>query len=286
MEYDPGEITEAIYEIAQNPDVEPAKTYIEEGARLFRKEKRDILSIMEIVIGDVESTVLSELREEISDFSLPTQTQLTQSIQPTQITTRDRRAADQGIWTPPHIRPMSLVLTVRTTIERIEKLAELTRQVISHGSRLQRRQQQEARVGTMIFIGHGHSPVWRELKDFLEKRLELSVDEYTRVSNAGRTTQHRLLEMLDASTAAFLLMTGEDETSEGGLRARENVVHEVGLFQGRLGFERAVVLLEEGCQEFSNIVGLEQIRFDKGKIESAFEKIRMFLERENIIRKS
>ena len=91
--------------------------------------------------------------------------------------------------------------------------------------------------------------------------------------------------MLGSATAAFLLMTGEDETAEGKLRARENVVHEVGLFQGKLGFERAIVLLEEGCEEFSNIIGLEQIRFDKGKIDSAFEKIRMVLERESIIRK-
>jgi hypothetical protein len=30
---------------------------------------------------------------------------------------------------------------------------------------------------------------------------------------------------------------------------------------GRLGFERAIILLEDGCQEFSNIHGLGQIRF-------------------------
>jgi predicted nucleotide-binding protein len=45
-----------------------------------------------------------------------------------------------------------------------------------------------------------------------------------------------------------------------------NVIHEVGLFQGRLGFKRAIVLLEEGCKEFSNIQGLGQIRYPKGNI--------------------
>jgi hypothetical protein len=35
--------------------------------------------------------------------------------------------------------------------------------------------------------------------------------------------------------------------------------HEVGLFQGRLGFEKAIVLLEDGCEEFSNIKGLVQM---------------------------
>ena len=283
VEYDPGEVRSLINDRAKNPDTEPARAYNEEAATAYRSHKYNILSVMEILTGDLESTVLTQLQEAISQLSIPTETQLTQSVKPARGMSRDSRAAYQGIWVPPHIPPMSLVLAVNTTIERMEKLAELTRQAISHGYRLQTRLRREGRSGSMIFIGHGHSPVWRQLKDFLEERLGLSVDEYNRVSNVGRTTQYRLSEMMDTATVAFLLMTGEDVTTEGELRARENVVHEVGLFQGRLGFERAIVLLEEGCEEFSNIIGIEQIRFDKGRIDSAFEKIRMFLERENII---
>jgi hypothetical protein len=33
---------------------------------------------------------------------------------------------------------------------------------------------------------------------------------------------------------------GEDATAEGSTRARQNVVHEVGLFQGCLGFSSGV----------------------------------------------
>lgn len=65
--------------------------------------------------------------------------------------------------------------------------------------------------------------------------------------------------------------------------ARENVVHEVGLFQGHLGFRKAIILLEEGCSEFSNIVGLSQIRFPQSNISACFEEIRLVLEREGII---
>ena len=82
---------------------------------------------------------------------------------------------------------------------------------------------------------------------------------------------------------AFLVMTAEDEQTDGTLHARENVIHEAGLFQGKLGFERAIILLEEGCQEFSNIHGLGQIRFPKGNIKAAFEDIREVLKREGII---
>jgi predicted nucleotide-binding protein len=88
--------------------------------------------------------------------------------------------------------------------------------------------------------------------------------------------------MLDTTGVAFLVMTGEDERADGAVVARMNVVHEAGLFQGRLGFNRAIVLLEEGCEEFSNIHGLGQIRFPKGNIGAVFEKIREVLEREGL----
>ena len=78
-------------------------------------------------------------------------------------------------------------------------------------------------------------------------------------------------------------MTAEDEHADATKHARENVIHEVGLFQGRLGFRRAIVLLEEGCAEFSNITGLSQIRFPKGNIRASFEEIRRVLEREGIL---
>ena len=89
--------------------------------------------------------------------------------------------------------------------------------------------------------------------------------------------------MLDAAAIAFLVMTGEDEQADGKLQARMNVVHEAGLFQGRLGFTRAIVLIEDGCEEFSNIQGLGQIRFPKSNIKAAFEEIRQVLEREGIL---
>jgi predicted nucleotide-binding protein len=78
-------------------------------------------------------------------------------------------------------------------------------------------------------------------------------------------------------------MTAEDELADGKIQARTNVVHEAGLFQGRLGFSRAIILLEEGCDEFSNIQGLGQIRFPKGNIKAVFEEIRLVLEREGLL---
>jgi predicted nucleotide-binding protein len=100
---------------------------------------------------------------------------------------------------------------------------------------------------------------------------------------AGVTNIVRLSEMLDAAAIAFLIMSGEDEQHDGKFHARMNVVHEAGLFQGRLGFRKAIVLLEEGCEEFSNIEGLGQIHFPKGNISAVFDEIRRVLEREGIL---
>lgn len=134
-----------------------------------------------------------------------------------------------------------------------------------------------------IFIGHGRSTVWKGLKDFISDRLKLEWDEFNRESQAGFSTKERIQEMLDNASFAFLVMTAEDEQFDGSKHARQNVIHEAGLFQGRLGFEKAIILLEAGCAEFSNIHGLTYITFPQGKIETAFEEVRRVLEREEII---
>lgn len=122
-----------------------------------------------------------------------------------------------------------------------------------------------------IFIGHGGSLVWHQLRDFLQNRLNLPCEEFNREPTAGRQTIERLQEMLDNSIFAFLVMTAEEEHADMTLHPKENVIHEAGLFQAKLGFHRAIILLEEGCAEFSNIQGLTQIRFPKGNIMAKSE---------------
>ncbi len=134
-----------------------------------------------------------------------------------------------------------------------------------------------------IFIGHGQSLVWHELRDFLQVTLNLEWDEFNREPAPGITTTERLHIMLKEACFAFIVMTAEDEHQDQKMHARENVVHEIGLFQGKLGREKAIILLEEGCEEFSNISGLVHIRFTKGQLNAKFDDIRRVLEREDVI---
>ncbi len=167
--------------------------------------------------------------------------------------------------------------------KELAQRAKLLEQFISEIDRVGAASFVQQHLGSRVFIGHGQSPIWRELKDFLSDRLSLPWDEFNREAVAGISTFERMSSMLESASFAFLIMTAEDQHSDATAHARQNVVHEVGLFQGKLGPRRAIILLEQGCQEFTNIVGLSQIRFPPGRISVSFEEIRRVLEREGLI---
>ena len=131
-----------------------------------------------------------------------------------------------------------------------------------------------------IFIGHGGSAQWRDLKDHLQDKHGFDVISYETGSRAGHTIRDIIAEMLEKSSFAILVMTGEGVMEDGTLMARQNVIHEIGLFQGRLGFTKAIVLKGEGTKEFSNISGVNQIRYSKGNIKETFGDVLGVLRRE------
>jgi predicted nucleotide-binding protein len=114
----------------------------------------------------------------------------------------------------------------------------------------------------------------------LHEKHGYDVEAYEVGARAGHSVCDVLEQMLNRSAFALLVLTAEDETADGSLRARQNVIHETGLFQGRLGFHRAIVLVEQGAEEFSNIAGIEQIRFGEGRIRETFGDVLATLKRE------
>jgi predicted nucleotide-binding protein len=134
-----------------------------------------------------------------------------------------------------------------------------------------------------VFIGHGRSSIWARVQLFLEHDCRLQVVSYESESRAGESIVPVLEDMLAKATFAVLVLTAEDETSEGGKRARQNVVHEAGLFQGGIGFHRAILLIQRGLEEFSNVHGLQHIIFDGEKIDQTFFELQRVLKREQQI---
>jgi predicted nucleotide-binding protein len=132
----------------------------------------------------------------------------------------------------------------------------------------------------LVFIGHGHDQAWRDLKEHLQDHHGYEVETYESGARAGHTIRDVLASLSRRATFAILVMTGEDEQAEGAERARQNVVHEVGLFQGTLGWDRAIVATEDGVESFSNLQGINQLRFSRGNIREIFGDVLATLRRE------
>lgn len=283
-EFDFDDVRSEIFRKAKNPDLAAQKKLQMQGQKLFEEKRKQIISILETVSLSHEDRYISELLKEVHETRIVTASDFIQRRRPSQLMSRDSLAMSQGLQIPPHIALQAELISFRTVPLCCEILGKITKNGFLHLERILRQKGTAKHAGRNVFIGHGRSSVWKDLRDFIHDRLHLQWDEFNRVSVAGVSTVDRLVEMLNDAAIAFLILTAEDEQADGQMRARENVVHEAGLFQGRLGFTKAIVLLEEGCQEFSNIHGLGQIRFPKGNITAAFEEIRRVMEREGLIK--
>ena len=163
--------------------------------------------------------------------------------------------------------------TIEGLFHILEAAAESARDVPAPAPKSQQ-------ISPRIFIGHGCSVQWRLLKDHLADLHGYRVEAFETGARAGHTVRDVLEDMLNKSAFALLVLTAEDEQGDGTLRARQNVVHEAGLFQGRLGFSRAILLIEDGCEPFSNVDGIQQIRFSSQNIKETFGDVLATLRRE------
>ncbi len=284
LEYNYDDVIALIYKKAGNPDISKIEKLSKEAVEFFDDLKSEVLSLVISNIKNEEDRFASKILNDIENMKILLQSDFIKCLKPSgQFSSRDKIAVEKGFQAPPHIAVEAQIYAIQFSFKICEDLAKEVKRLASHLSNISKRMSYNGRIGTNIFIGHGRSKVWRELKDFISNRLRLPWDEFNRVPVAGLTNITRLSQMLAQAAFAFLIMTAEDEQKDGTLHARMNVIHEAGLFQGRLGFERAIVLLEEDCEEFSNIHGLGQIRFPKGNISAVFEEIRQILEREELL---
>ncbi len=284
--YRPTKVIDRILEGTDQSDIETLTEVAEECKQLFNDKRMEVCSRLEITNDRHSSGVLDDLLSRTWELSIKSAQDFEISKKPSQPSgnlidgTLFRIPEDA---TPPQIEMLAKILWIRDTKDKVKKLTEIITKVTDHMKRVNQTGSKTNPMGEKIFIGHGRSSVWLELEKFLKDRLIQQVDEFNRVPTAGITNIDRLSKMLDQAKFAFLVMTAEDEQADGTMYARMNVIHEAGLFQGRLGFDRAIVLLEEGCEDFTNIEGLGQIRFPKGDIAARFEEIRRLLEERNIV---
>lgn len=129
---------------------------------------------------------------------------------------------------------------------------------------------QETATGNAVFLVHGANDARREeVARFLERLLgeETGVLVLHEQPQRGRTLIEKFEETAAAAGFAVVLLTGDDVARPAGseqpkLRARQNVVFELGFFFGQLGRGRVAALYEEGVELPSDVQGLAYIRVD------------------------
>ncbi|OLP01094.1 hypothetical protein BVU76_17455 [Mycolicibacterium porcinum] len=283
---DEDDVKAHVFELAGVRDLKSLSEASDKARQLLLDSKETVSSVLTSCLSGQDDAYLSGLSEKVADLSAPSAMAFARQFLPSgRIMSRDSTAINQGLRVSPHHQIFGDRQAIEAPYLCLRSLADHAENAAKH---LRRRPSDPpmaatAQLGSRVFIGHGGSAQWRELKDYLQDQLGVPVDEFNRVPTAGYSTIARLNEMLDSAAMAFLVMTAEDETPDGGFRARQNVIHEVGLFQGRLGFDKAIVMVEDGCEDFSNIHGLTQIRYPKANISAKFHEIRAVLEREGLV---
>lgn len=150
------------------------------------------------------------------------------------------------------VRDIDQIFEIRANSQLVQPMAE--------HPRAQRR----------AFITHGRSEDWRHVQAFIEKDVNMNTMELAQEANLGMTIIEKLIDGSEKCDSAVIVMTGDDIDIDGTAKARENVMHEIGFFQGAYGRSRVVLLHEEGVSIPTNLSGVVYIPFPKGTVVASF----------------
>lgn len=117
--------------------------------------------------------------------------------------------------------------------------------------------------GRRVFIIHGHDEASKSQLARLVERLGLTPIILAEQPNRGRT----LIEKLERHSNvgfAIAILTPDDIAVDNVARARQNVIWELGHFEGKLGRDRICILLTPGVEIPSDLRGIAYYELDRG----------------------
>jgi predicted nucleotide-binding protein len=128
-----------------------------------------------------------------------------------------------------------------------------------------------------VFIVYGHDIECREQLELLLRRMRLEPVILQNLPIAGDTIIEKLEANIDVRYACVLLTPDDEghpagEPKEKRLRARQNVILELGMFLVRLGRKRVAILHKGSLELPSDINGLIYIKFNK-RVDEVKERL-------------
>jgi predicted nucleotide-binding protein len=128
-----------------------------------------------------------------------------------------------------------------------------------------------------VFVVYGHDQQARTSLEAMLRRWQLEPVILDQLASEGQTIIEKLESAMDQPCFAVVLATPDDEghkrdkSNEKMLRARQNVVLELGMMLARLGRSRVAILLKNatGMERPSDIQGLLYIPFENDPSDAA-----------------
>jgi hypothetical protein len=167
VEYEFEGVIKAIYEMAGNPNCCEVIEISMQAKTLFDESQSRMLSLLSPSLKDHTTDLfLNDITEKIKKNRIISESDFVHLFAPKgNLMSRDSNAIQAGINIPPHISVVAKVCAIGSPFTACDELSKLVRRVASHLENLERRQRREERIGTKVFIGHGQSHVWKDLKD-------------------------------------------------------------------------------------------------------------------------
>jgi sugar/nucleoside kinase (ribokinase family) len=135
---------------------------------------------------------------------------------------------------------------------------------------------------TGVFLSSDGTLPSNAVREFLELDCGVAVFELDR-SDPQTPAADAMRMILNKCGFAVCVLSVDAAMTDGRGRADQDVVHQAGIFHGRYGFGRVAMLVEDGCEMFSNAAGLIRLPFPRGRVDATFLEVERMLVREGLI---
>lgn len=288
------DVVRFIRERAGNPDLGPLREASAKAARLHGEARAALAPVLRNWLSKPgNDPILESLAAKVSESITHSEEDFLKKWAPRKPpTSRDQIAVEEGVVAPPHLLVKAEVWAIRHPFMVCGELAKTLRWLVSHATETQKKREEKHPPAAVvppvvaksdargIGVGHGKSTLGLRLRDRIAEKFSIPCHGFPQVPLPGLGTMATMLEVLPKTRFAILVLTREDVGNEGELTAQLNVVRLAGLFQGRLGFTRVLLLLEECATLLPGVKDLPLLIFPEGNPLAIWPEVSAILESE------
>ena len=158
-EYRFGDVIDTIKEFAGNPDITPQEKESKEVAEYFEEAQSAVVSrLYSVLKTKSEDRYISDLLDKVEKGKIVHVNDVIKYYVPSgSIISGDMIAIEKGPQTPPHFSILARVIAIRQPFSACCNLSKIVSRAASHLENEEKESVRDQKVGTKVFIGHGHS---------------------------------------------------------------------------------------------------------------------------------